>query len=161
MSRRQSVREDLLREATALVQRAELSIPGYDEHVVIGFRRDGSASFFFGGDPVYQFNTAFELRRANVGELIYKADRGRLVVLRRERSETEVVLLRTELSDDETAALLATLRSHLTRLHEAIAGGSFDLVGQVPTDADIVGRIGAWLAALPQDISVARAPNAG
>ena len=74
MARRESDREDLLREATALVERAELTIEGFDEPIVVGFRRDGSASFFFGADPVYQFNTAFELRRAFVVGLLYKAE---------------------------------------------------------------------------------------
>ena len=42
MARRESDREDLLREATALVERAELTIEGFDEPIVVGFRRDGS-----------------------------------------------------------------------------------------------------------------------
>src|SRR5687767_10093010 len=132
MARRESDREDLLREATALVERAEVSIRGHEEPIVAGFRRDGSASFYFGGDPVYQFNTACELRRAYIGGLLYKAERGRLVALRRERSETEVVLHRTEIPDDESAALLDGLQNRLTRLHNALLEGTFELIGQAP-----------------------------
>ena len=47
MAQRETNREDLLREATALVERAEIRIPGESEPIVVGFRRDGSASFFF------------------------------------------------------------------------------------------------------------------
>src|SRR5688572_26999220 len=69
MSRRESDREDLLREATALVERVELLVPGEGEPVVAGFRRDGSLSVFFGPEAVYQFNSAGELRRAFAGGL--------------------------------------------------------------------------------------------
>src|SRR5262245_12366974 len=103
MARQESDREDLLREATALVERAELKVAGESEPMTVGFRRDGSLSVFFGGDAVYQFNTAGELRRAFAGGLLYKAERGRLVELRRERSADEVALVRRELPDEESA----------------------------------------------------------
>lgn len=159
MSSRESDREDLLREATALIERAELQITGNDEPAVVGFRRDGSASFFFGPDPVYQFNAAGELRRAYISGLLYKAERGRLVSLRRERMATEVILIRTELAPAETTALLTALRNHLTHLHEALAGGSFVILCQVPADAAIVSRVLDWLAALPTTIQIADRPN--
>lgn len=159
MSRRESDREDLLREATALVERAELKIADYDEPIVVGFRRDGSASVFFGPDPVYQFNSAGELRRAYVSGLLYKAERGSLCALRRERNETEVALVRSNLPPDETAALLMALRGCLTHLHEALANGSYTLLGRVPADADVVGRILNWLAALPPIVEIAHLPN--
>ena len=54
-----------------------LRIADDDEEIVIGFRRDGYASFFLSPQRVYQFNTQGQLRRAYVGELMYKAERGR------------------------------------------------------------------------------------
>jgi hypothetical protein len=159
MSRHQSDREDLLREATALIERAELSIPGFGEPIVAGFRRDGSASFYFGADPVYQFNTACELRRAYIGGLLYKAERGKLVALRRERTETEVALVRTNLGEVETATVLVTMEGRLEHLHGALASGSFQLVGQVPANANAPRRIQNWLIALPPQIQLARAAN--
>src|SRR5512138_3714273 len=107
MSRHESDREDLLREATALVERVELSVAGMTENVVAGFRRDGAASFFFGADPVYQFNAAGELRRAFVGGLLYKTDRGKLVEMRRERTAEAVELRSRQLDAVETASFLA------------------------------------------------------
>src|SRR6476469_7343231 len=92
MSRQESDREDLLREATALVERIELRLPDQPESVVAGFRRDGSASFFFGQSPVYQFNSGRELRRAYRDGLLYKTDNGRLVEMRRERTDTAIEL---------------------------------------------------------------------
>jgi hypothetical protein len=160
MSRRESDREDLLREATALVERAELSLPGCNEPVVVGFRRNGSANCYFGADPVYQFNAAGELRRAYLGGLLYKAERGRLIALRRERTENEVALVRSELTADETAAVQATLQNDLHRLNDALVSGSFTLRGQVPGDAHVVSRICEWLGHLPPTIGIARIPNA-
>src|SRR5262245_23531542 len=109
MARQESAREDILREATALVERVELQVPNAPEHVVVGFRRNGAASVFFGADPVYQFNEAGELRRAYVGGELYKAERGGLVALCRERGEREVALVRRELANDEMRAVLGAL----------------------------------------------------
>jgi len=159
MSRHVSDREELLREATALVERAELAVVGFEHPVIVGFRRDGSGSFFFGADPVYQFNTAGELRRAYIGGLLYKAERGRLVALRRERSAAEVALVRSNLSDEESANLMAAMRKRLDSLQVALAGGSFTTTGQVPTGADVPARIIRWLEALPAEIRNARVPN--
>lgn len=159
MARSESDREDLLREATALVERAELRIEGYDEPMVVGFRRDGEASVFFGADPVYQFNAAGELRRAYVGGRLYKAEQGRLVALSRERSAAQVALIRTELTDDETAALVEALQLHLSRVRTALRDRSYQVLGQVPREADLAGRIGAWLDWLPAALRIARVPN--
>ena len=160
MSRRETDREDLLREATALVERVEIRVPGEDEPVVAGFRRDGSLSVFFGPDPVYQFNSAGELRRAYVGGLLYKAEQGRLVELRRERSEREVALVRRELDAEETAALLEAARSRLAELAGALSRGEVQVVGQAPADMDVVGRIRKWLGAIPPLLPVAKTPHA-
>jgi hypothetical protein len=159
MARQESDREDLLREATALIERAELHASGGGETVTAGFRRDGSASFYFGADPVYQFNTAGELRRAFVAGRLIKAQLGRLVALTRERSPGEVALVRTELTDVEQAELLQAAHARLDELSVHLTRGSFELVGQMPPAADVVGRIRRWLAARPEEIAVAARPN--
>ena len=78
MSRTEQDREDLLREATALIERVELRVSGWSESVVAGFRRGGQASFFFGADLVYQFNAALQLRRGFHNGQLIKAEDGRL-----------------------------------------------------------------------------------
>src|SRR5688572_3927720 len=123
MSRHEHDREDLMREAAALVERVELAVPGEGAPVVAGFRRDGSLSVYFGADPVYQFNSAGELRRAYVGGLLYKAERGRLVRLARQRGVEEVVLLRHELDAAETEAFVAAMQSRLAGLRECLENG--------------------------------------
>jgi hypothetical protein len=160
MARQETDREDLLREATALVERMELLVDGCGEPVVAGFRRDGAASFYFGAEVVCQFNSAGQLRRAYLNGLLYKAELGRLASLRRERGPTEVVLARVDLSAAETAAIVSQLRLRLQTLQAALASGSYRVVGQVPADADIVSRIVEWLAARGQQIEIASRPNA-
>jgi hypothetical protein len=159
MSRSESDREDLLREATALVERAELTIPGCDEPVVVGFRRDGAASFFFGADPVYQFNTAGELRRAYVAGLLYKAEQGKLVALRRQRTATETALVRHELTPAETASFLDIAQRFLINLQTSLNAGHHKLLREVPPAADVPRRIAGWLRDLPSPIHLAPRPH--
>ncbi|HQU43599.1 MAG: hypothetical protein B7Z73_08440 [Planctomycetia bacterium 21-64-5] len=161
MSRQEHDREDLLAEATALTERAELRIAGEAEPLVAGFRRDGSASVYFGGDPAYHFNAAGELRRAFCSGILYKAERGKLVSLVRRRLPDRVELLRHELTADEQDAFLAPLTRRLLGLQTALAGGECQLVGQVPDTADVPVRIRRWLDALSLPPPIAATPRAG
>lgn len=161
MPREESQREDLLREATALVERVELRLNDDAEHLVAGFRRDGSASFFFGESPVYQFNSRGQLRRAYVGGLLYKADQGQLCEMRRERTENEVQLVSRPLSDEEITTFVKNAKAHLTALQAALASARFMLVGEVPEDGNVTTRLAAWRGALPAHIAIASTPNVG
>src|SRR4051812_13576909 len=117
MAREESSREDLLREATALVERIELIPDSSGEltgtRIVAGFRRDGALSIFFGDDTVYQFNAASELRRAYCDGKLFKAARGRLAALKRVRTEHELQLVRHDLSETEQATFLAEMANRL------------------------------------------------
>jgi hypothetical protein len=176
MAREESDREDLLREATALVERIELSPLPSDAHsrgnaplpvpvrdrerasvsassaskaetIVVGFRAGGAASIFFGSDPVYQFNAAGELRRAYCDGLLFKAVRRRLVSLERVRKQGEVQLLRHDLSDAEQDVFIARMQERLSALTNVLAHHHYMIVGQVPADTDVLGRVRKWLAA--------------
>ena len=148
-------REDLLREATALVERAEFIVDGEAESFVVGFRRDGSASFFFGVDPVYQFNKSIELRRAYRHGFLIKAEQGHLIRLERRRTSKVVELLRHEMSADEERVFIDGLVATIGRLHKAIGQGDCKLVGRVPGDVDVMQRITRWLddVSLPPKIA--------
>jgi hypothetical protein len=141
MARHEQDREDLLREATALVERMELRIGGEDEPVVIGFRRDGSPSVFLGGDPVYQFNSGGRLRRAFVDGLLYKAEKGRLVSLCRQRTPAETQLVRADLSDRQQQEFRAGMRTRLLKISRMLENSQFEIVGQVPLDRDMLPRV--------------------
>ena len=156
MSRQESEREDLLREATALVERVELRLPEQPESIVAGFRRDGAASFYFGQSPVYQFNGRGELRRAYVGGLLYKVDSGKLVEMRRERTATAVELRSRLLSPEETGKFLLDAEDCLKRLRHALVARIAEVIGQVPSDKDIATRVAVWLQELPAGIVLAK-----
>ncbi len=161
MARNEQDREDILREATALIERIELELPGYAEPLIVGFRRDGSASVFVGTDPVFQFNSQHQLRRAYLAGKLIKAERGQLVSLERRRTATEVQLLRTELDAAPTATLLAAAAEHLLVLDEHLRAGTFKIRGQVPASVDVAAHVRGWLAGLPTPIEIASRPHAG
>ncbi len=161
MPRHEHDREDLLAEARALVERVEIRCAGLEEHVVAGFRRDGCASFYFGASRAYHFNARGQLRRAFDHGRLLKADRGRLAALVRRRTENQVQLLRHDLDDAELRDYLDQVRGDVRILATALTGSDFDVIGCVPQDADVVGRIGNWLAQLAPLIVVADVPNVG
>jgi hypothetical protein len=160
MARSESDREDLLREATALALRAELQIAGEAEPVTVGFRANGSLSIYFGGETVVQFNAAGQLRRAFIEGLLYKAERGRLVALRRERTKQEVILQRQEVSDHEQALLLDVIRLRLVRLRTTIEQRDFVLVAEVSSTPGVAALVATWLRENAEPLRVASRPNA-
>jgi len=131
MARTDSDREDLIREATALKQRIEWDVPGESEPVVTGFKRDGSLSVYFGQDPVYQFNPAGQLRRAYVGDFLYRTQGDTLARLHRERTADETTLVRHDLNVEALAEFVTTMRSRLTRLTDCIDDQSGTILRQV------------------------------
>ena len=159
MARIERDREDLLAEATALVERVELKLPEMDDHVIVGFRRNGCVSVFFGPDPVYQFTTDNKLRRAFVGGLPIKAEAGRLFSLDRQRGSGEVLLIRHELTDDESSHLRGEALYRLHSLHKTLVAGHHQAIGRVPSEIDVVARVIVWLESLPQEIQPAPSPR--
>lgn len=159
MAREEADREDLLAEATALVERVALLVD--DLRVVVGFRRDGAASFYFGADPVYQFNARGELRRAYCGGLLYRAVQGRVVELRRDRAAKATVLRRRDLRDDEQINFLAAADQRLRSLSAALRQSRTVTLGQVSDDGQAVSRVQKWLAEAPRTLAVAHSPRAG
>jgi hypothetical protein len=167
MAREESSREDLLREATALVERIELRITSpmaaprdREDHVVAGFRANGAASFFFGDDPVYQFNSVGQLRRGYCGGLLFKAAHGRLVSLQRVRLESETQLLSHQLTDSEQLSFTGEMQTRLRELAGALQNSCFEVIGQVPAEADVLERVRSGLAT-HDGLPVAATPGAG
>ena len=152
-------REDLLREATALVERAEFSVAGSNEPAVVGFRRDGSASIFLGVDPVFQFNRRDELRRAYRQGYLFKAECGRLVRLQRNPTATAIEMVRHMLSDDEQTAFLDDLVHRMTELRLEIGASNWTLIGKIPETVDVMTRIQTWLDQLALPPAIAAAPR--
>ena len=147
MAREDHDREDLLAEATALVLRCELRVAGFDDPVFAGFRADGCGSVYFHPDEAYHFNTAGALRRAYRDGLLFKAERGRLVSLHRQRGARQVALVRHELGGDETAEFLGELRRRLQSLRAALDGGEYRVERTVGDTEELIARLRSWLPA--------------
>ncbi len=114
MARQEFDREDIMREATGLVDRMEIRCPDCADAVVIGFRRQGTLSLFIGQDEVYQFDTHQALRRGYWQGRLLKAEAGRLIELTRHRTSSATQLLRRELSaGEQRAPRSAGVASHL------------------------------------------------
>lgn len=161
MARHEEAREDLMAQATALVERVELRAPpAAASPVVVGFRREGSASVYFGEDPAYHFNSQGELRRAFVAGRLYKAERRRLCSLRRERSDAATELVRHDLNAAEEAQFLAECRQRLATLLTALDAGApaTRASGDV---AQLRAQVHSWLTArVGGEIRVANSPRA-
>ena len=161
MARQESDREDLLREATALIERVELKLPQLDESVVVGFRRDRSASIFWGTAFVAQLNRKGELRRAFADGKLLKAVDGHWASLSRERQDDCVILLRHDLSPEEERSLNNRITAMIIELRETLFASSprYEIVGHVPADLDVLEIVRKWLAGLTLPLAVAAVPN--
>jgi hypothetical protein len=169
MAQQESPREDLLREATALVERIELIADQARDgkalneagrpSIVAGFRAGGGLSIFFGEDPAYHFNSAGELRRAYVDGLIYKAIDGQLIALTRVRSADQVELRSHTLAETEQAKFVARMSMRLSDFAAEVDTKTIQIRAQVPTDANVLDRVRKWLAD-HGEVRVAARPNA-
>jgi hypothetical protein len=150
-----------MREAVALVRRIELQLDAEPAPVVVGFRRDGSASVFFGEDPAVHFNSYRELRRGYSAGRLLKAEQGRLVWLTRQRTERQTRLVRHELTEQETASYLAEVRARMTRLREALRDGRVRVLRQAPENEDVLAEVRRWIDSLTAPLPIAHSPAAG
>jgi hypothetical protein len=145
LSRREVDREDLIAEATALVERAELILPGSCDPVVAGFRRAGQWSLYFGSDPVYHFAADGALRRAFVDGFLYRSQGNTLSRLQRTRTESDVQLHRHDLTAEELLAFSAETAARIESLIAALQCGTVQTLRQIPPAADVPAKL---LAAL-------------
>lgn len=132
MANHESDREDLLKEATALVRRAELTGPAHSIPVVFGFRRDGSLSLYFGADPVYHFDPEGRLKRAYVAGRLYRTQGDTLAELTRERSPSETVLQRRDLPPPKLKRLLSVMLDCTTKLLLQQRFNEVNITRQIP-----------------------------
>lgn len=159
MARSEQDREDLMREATAMVRRGEYVAPQEVEPVTIGYRSSGALSIFFGQDPVYQFNDAGQFRRGYIDGELFKADGGRLVRMRRDRDDETTTLVSTAMSDVDQAEVIVKIEWRLSELAESIEEGETTCNAIVPADGNVAAEFLAWWRQRQMSIDVAAAPN--
>lgn len=112
-------REDLFRDGRAMVVCGEADIDG--DHCVVGFRKSGALSLYFGPDVVFQFDQQSRLRSVFLDGERYTADAGQLQHVARLNRGAKLTIRRETLPRDETQRILRLLGQHLARLRVAIA----------------------------------------
>ncbi|MDB5339484.1 MAG: hypothetical protein JWN70_5103 [Planctomycetaceae bacterium] len=132
-------------EAVTLSPRVALLIPGIDDEVIAGRRTDGRWSVFCGGDPVYHFDPQDRLRRAFIGEKLFRSQGTTLARLTRQEAATETVLLRHDLDSLELATFLHDMRFFLARLAEALKLGTVTILESIPADANFLPELASHL----------------
>lgn len=152
-------RENLLRDATAYVSRVQLifaSSRSFDE-VFVGFHSTDAVSFYFDQDPVYHFNKSGMLRRAYVDDQLFKAERGQLVALKRQRNDREATLVRHPLSSGKQTTFCQSVATQLAEFQASLNNGEHHIDGMITerSEQDIVARVMSYLQQLG-DIVVAQ-----
>jgi len=153
-------REDLLRDATALVPRLQLRLKSAEavSEVFAGFRSNGALSLYFDSEPVYHFNSGHQLRRAFVDNRLIKAQQGKLIAMQPRRESGSTLLVSHELNTDEEKTFSRQLVEHLELLRAVLHTGNFALVGQVPAEGDVLARLAEWVTDFP-GIEIADGPQ--
>lgn len=159
MSREESDREDLLREATAMPERIEVQLEDEPESWFAGFRRNGAFSLYAGPQRVFQFNTQGELRRGYRDGRLIKADGRQLIWMDRRREGERTVLVSRPFTPEETEGWLAEWKSLQRRLEAGWDNGSIRIVGAAPEADAVSERVRAWLRTTPPP-AIAERPNA-
>jgi hypothetical protein len=156
MTRQENDREDLLREATGLIDRVEIRIRGWTAPLVAGFRDHGAVSLFVGQDEVYQFDTHLAWRRGYWQGKLLKAERGRLIELTRQRTPTQTVLQRRELTSGEEQAHLLRLSGRIEQLRRSLREGRFETLGEASKSGNaVIPRLADWLDTFPTTVEIA------
>ncbi|RLT20103.1 MAG: hypothetical protein DWI29_04335 [Planctomycetota bacterium] len=148
MAQHEGDREDLMREAVALPDRVELSVDGFDALITIGFRANSAMSIFIGQDPVYQFDPEGRLRRAFVDGRLYRSQHTTLAMLKRERTDTQTLLLRTDLAEDALQSFRGTMLFSLQLLEQKLNAAAFSIRRSVPESVSHITRIQSALAGI-------------
>src|SRR5690349_16078294 len=127
MARNESDREDLWAEATGLFPCWELTIPGDEEPVVVGFKSNGALSIYFNAELVYQFDAECRLRRGYEDGFLYRSEGMTLSRLQRRRSDEETNLLRTDLNAKELWEFLYRCRNNVASLHSKLGRNEYQV----------------------------------
>lgn len=137
MARIEEDREDLYGEATAYPQRGEFALSA-DEHDVlfVGLKPGMKAAFYFGADPVYQFDGQGKLRRVYRHGALYRSQGTTLAQLLRERTAEQTTLVRHDLTPAELQTVLAEMHTRLQDIQQRLTDHKLPLL-RCTIDADV------------------------
>lgn len=159
MKRDAADRENPMREAVALVERVALRLPNEPTIVVAGFRANGALTVLFGEDPVYQFTSTGELRRAFRNGVTIKAEQGQLLAISKVVTAGQITLGSEALSASSQEEILSDVRQRLQALKVSLDSSSGGVLEQIPPEADVIARLLAWLQSHTDAIPIARSPH--
>ena len=134
MARTESDREDLMAEAVAMTRRVELTVRGGQTLIVTGFRPNGWLSIYLGPDRMYQFDVQGRLRRAFVNGRLFRSQQTTLAQLHRQRTDSETILLRRDLSPSELAEFRIEMLDRVAAFHERLTKREVVVVRRVPAE---------------------------
>ena len=144
-------------EAQNLRPRIQWCSAGTQQATILGLR-SGALSIFGDHEHVLHFNADGALRRAyREGQLI-KAEDGRLVALTRERTATEVALVRQLWTDEQQAAWLTQMSNRIDQLCDELKRGAGVVQRKLPDDADTTTFI-TVLESIARPMQIARRPG--
>ena len=83
-----------------------------------------------------------------------------LLCIDRQKKVGKVELAGRPLGKEQLREFSRKMLAHLSELETALREGSFEIEGQVPSDADIVTRLREWLDMHGHDFRPARTPHA-
>lgn len=155
MARESEDREDLLADATGLPVRGELSVAAKGT-VIVGFRGDRSASWFFGADPVFQFDPQHRLRRIYCDGVKYAVAGGVIVRLVQTPSNGRIQLTKEPLSEAEAAQLMQRWQSGIATVRDAIETNTHRWIGASVDIALLEIQVVQWLRDLPALVPIAK-----
>jgi hypothetical protein len=152
-------REDLLRDGRMMPTRGECLLGGIP--VVVGFRRLGQLSLYCGLDPVFQFNSAGQLRRAFCQGQRYAARSGTLVQLRRPSRGGKVELQSIPLEASRQASVVELALQWLARLRQAAEDGTTEWRVIEPQPDEFRRQLSQWFQQSSGELAIASSPHAG
>lgn len=127
MTRNESDKEDLIRDATAMVDRAEFLTVAADKKtclVTAGFRKDRALSLYFDQDPFYQFDAEGRLRRAYENGFLFRSQGTTLARLNRTRTTNQTTLNRSDLTSKELGEFRLRMTEHIDGFQQQLKAAS-------------------------------------
>lgn len=157
MARHEADREDLFDEFRSAMQKWEVQPTEAAPPVVCGIRKDGRRSIYLDQDHCYHFNEHCQLMRAYHAGSLYRTQGRTLAKLTRERTASETILHRVDLSEDQLAEFLDNLQDSLSALLESLSPSHSLLLRAVPPEADISEMIAVIRSLCERNVQLAPA----
>lgn len=140
MAQQESEKEDLMREATAMVARAEIRCDSMPELITMGFFSDDRFSIYFAQDRFYQFDADAKLRRAYCDGFLFRSQSWTLARLHRTRDGGKTVLQRTDLTPAALNDFRTTMNGYLQAVGRDLESDHYRLLREISEDSSVTAR---------------------